>query len=727
MNFARLIIIYAAFFFLAKSSLAQVCNTDSNYYSTRFNTINDTYITNAILTSQNEIVTLCQDPQLKSSFVAKFTAQGNLLWSNKYTPDYPYVSWLTYPWYERSQLIGLAGSADSSYYVFGSSYEHGSTVNNVENPPTHLVGYLIKLDKFGKIIFSKYFGNWRTEYSVNAVTELANGNIVVYLRSHFSPFKSKVVCINKSGDIIWGVPLQPGLLYTEIDKLNPIMKQLKNGNLIVMNEMYRSIDDTLVYPFLIIILKAPLYLFSFSIIDTKSGNIINQTSNECPSLVNTNVQGEFIPRLISVTELPNGNISFCGDMYWPTDNNVVFYDHKQFSKRAVNLIINSYGFQSDIITYKPKNTSCSLESVWQKGNNGQQVLLVKDSTNKELIAFEIDQDGKVIGSRSYANPFNTESSSGFLMQKSNSNVNTIVQTDVNIKSFDMTVTNSNGQTGCSPLPARQIIAEPDVWPWPLNKVQYFNASIDIDFRYSSFNMILKSFPLSQNTYCKYQYACCTDIIDSSHITDASVCENETYILPDGTPVTAAGKYYVTLKAKGGCDSVVFYNLDVIKSPMHLEATPDTCMNGNSAIEVYATGGYDHYLWNNIDTSDSTFLVRFPGQYTVRVDNICGSKTDTLNVSDSCNFAIYFPNAFTPNGDLLNDILKFPQLNRNQLISLRIYNRYGQLVFQTSDASGGWDGTYKGVRQPPGIYPYILETKGIAGVMVNQKGSVTLIR
>ena len=68
--------------------------------------------------------------------------------------------------------------------------------------------------------------------------------------------------------------------------------------------------------------------------------------------------------------------------------------------------------------------------------------------------------------------------------------------------------------------------------------------------------------------------------------------------------------------------------------------------------------------------------------------------------------IYFPNAFTPNGDGVNDEFKVVTSTTNiALFSLSIYNRWGALVYQTNDITQGWDGTYKGTACQRGSYVF----------------------
>ena len=90
-----------------------------------------------------------------------------------------------------------------------------------------------------------------------------------------------------------------------------------------------------------------------------------------------------------------------------------------------------------------------------------------------------------------------------------------------------------------------------------------------------------------------------------------------------------------------------------------------------------------------------------------------------------------PDAFTPNGDLRNDVYSIIERGGGVILGeFRIYNRYGQVVFSTSDINKGWDGTFKGKDQNSDTYFYILQyqcnDKGIISPKV-AKGSIILIR
>ena len=88
--------------------------------------------------------------------------------------------------------------------------------------------------------------------------------------------------------------------------------------------------------------------------------------------------------------------------------------------------------------------------------------------------------------------------------------------------------------------------------------------------------------------------------------------------------------------------------------------------------------------------------------------------------------IYVPNAFSPNGDGTNDIF-YVYGDGIKTLQLRIFNRWGEKVFESDNQSNGWDGTYKGQLQPPGVYVYTVDLVYLNNRTRFKDGSVTLIR
>ncbi|WP_181358341.1 gliding motility-associated C-terminal domain-containing protein [Taibaiella chishuiensis] len=96
-------------------------------------------------------------------------------------------------------------------------------------------------------------------------------------------------------------------------------------------------------------------------------------------------------------------------------------------------------------------------------------------------------------------------------------------------------------------------------------------------------------------------------------------------------------------------------------------------------------------------------------------------------SDPNRKELLIPNAFTPNGDGRNDIFQISNFSNEKLIDFRIFNRWGTILFRSTDPKNGWDGTYKGQEQPMGVYGYLICIGYPDGKVETYKGTVTLLR
>ncbi len=121
-------------------------------------------------------------------------------------------------------------------------------------------------------------------------------------------------------------------------------------------------------------------------------------------------------------------------------------------------------------------------------------------------------------------------------------------------------------------------------------------------------------------------------------------------------------------------------------------------------------------------------------YKVVVMSEYGCRSyDSVLVSVLCDQSqLFIPNTFSPNGDGQNDIFYPRGVGLRNIRSFRIYNRWGEKVFERSqiqlnDVSQGWDGTYKGKELSPDVYVYIIEGECEGGEQLNWKGDVTMMR
>ena len=207
------------------------------------------------------------------------------------------------------------------------------------------------------------------------------------------------------------------------------------------------------------------------------------------------------------------------------------------------------------------------------------------------------------------------------------------------------------------------------------------------------------------------------ITKSATSINAAICSGEAY-----AGHTIAGTYTDTFHTANGCDSLVTVHLSVFSKPA-LTLGPDSELCAGDSI-VLVPGSYRSYLWQDGATA-SAYTVKKAGLYTVTVSNICGVGHDEVRVTEG-DCKIYFPTAFTPNNDGKNE--RFALLHARQLTDfhLWVYNRYGELVFQTKDYTAGWTGTFKSSLAPAGTYVWYCQFKE-AGVVNNLKGTVLLVR
>jgi len=144
-----------------------------------------------------------------------------------------------------------------------------------------------------------------------------------------------------------------------------------------------------------------------------------------------------------------------------------------------------------------------------------------------------------------------------------------------------------------------------------------------------------------------------------------------------------------------------------------------------SIVITADAGYKTYLWSD-GSNGQSLTIRHPATYGVQVTDTNGCiGTDSIAIIPCQN--IYFPNAFTPNNDGRNDV--FGPIISGSVISyeLTIYNRWGQLVFLSKNASQGWNGEMDGKPQPAGMYVWNCRYQLQKKEPGSKSGTVLLIR
>jgi gliding motility-associated-like protein len=141
-----------------------------------------------------------------------------------------------------------------------------------------------------------------------------------------------------------------------------------------------------------------------------------------------------------------------------------------------------------------------------------------------------------------------------------------------------------------------------------------------------------------------------------------------------------------------------------------------------------------YRWADDTNNTNPERIVFPGSYTVRLTDSAGCKLEfTANVrSDDCTPKLEMPNVFTPNDDGINDFFRPTTLEQLKNFQLRIFNRWGGVVYKydgdPSDGSWkGWDGRNGNALAPEGMYFWVVKYDDLFDRNFEQRGTVTLLR
>lgn len=174
----------------------------------------------------------------------------------------------------------------------------------------------------------------------------------------------------------------------------------------------------------------------------------------------------------------------------------------------------------------------------------------------------------------------------------------------------------------------------------------------------------------------------------------------------------------------------------------VSAGPDIQIQGNVPHQLSATGSSDvtSWLWSPADRLSCASCPspiatpKMETVYTVKVSNQWGcTAADTLLVKLNCSSGqVHIPAAFTPNNDGKNDVFYIAGSGVKIIKYLRIYNRWGEVMFEHTnfaidDRSTGWDGRYKGQAVGTGTYVYLAEMECSSGELFTRKGTVTVIQ
>ncbi len=206
-----------------------------------------------------------------------------------------------------------------------------------------------------------------------------------------------------------------------------------------------------------------------------------------------------------------------------------------------------------------------------------------------------------------------------------------------------------------------------------------------------------------------------------------------YLWQDGTTgryynTSTTGSYWVTVADVHSCTaSDTIQVKDILPLPADfLNSTDSICQY--EKITIGAIGSFSSYLWSTgavqpVITADA------PGLYTLTVKDTdgCTGTDSMLILQKDCFAGVFIPTAFTPNGDTKNDVFRATVYGSLVAYRLEIFNRFGEMVFSTTNLQKGWDGIFKGVALPTGSFVWQCSYQFAGKSTRFIKGNVVLVR
>jgi gliding motility-associated-like protein len=190
----------------------------------------------------------------------------------------------------------------------------------------------------------------------------------------------------------------------------------------------------------------------------------------------------------------------------------------------------------------------------------------------------------------------------------------------------------------------------------------------------------------------------------------------------------------------GCPSEIFYDTIIVHpdpvAKIEAEKTGNVCSGDLIKLNALNSSGNNNYnyLWSPKEyftlagLQNTVATVKATGFIKLLVEDPYGcTGTDSIFIQTKPCCDIHLPDAFSPNGDGLNDVFRAITLGHHKLTDFRIMNRWGQAVYVGGDIKFGWDGTVGGKAQPIGTYFYYLRYQCGTGEVIEKKGELTLIR
>ncbi len=192
-------------------------------------------------------------------------------------------------------------------------------------------------------------------------------------------------------------------------------------------------------------------------------------------------------------------------------------------------------------------------------------------------------------------------------------------------------------------------------------------------------------------------------------------------------VSASGWYKVVINEDVCQDEDSIY-VRLEQAAVRITGDARFCAGNGEEARFTANSSSGELTWGPVFSDQKTYETTTEGKVFVQVITPAGCiASDTIFAEEVCEPLVYFPSAFTPDGDGINDHYSASILYATNS-DLKIYNRWGELVYETTDSTVNWDGTFRGADSGQGIYVWQLHyTSEVTHEKVMQRGSFNLVR
>lgn len=322
--------------------------------------------------------------------------------------------------------------------------------------------------------------------------------------------------------------------------------------------------------------------------------------------------------------------------------------------------------------------------------------------------------------------------------------------------------NADDIRGCVPLEVNLLNTSnrADTWQW-----NFGDGNGSADFNTAHTYDSVGSFTLSLNITNQengcvdtaLQEITVTEVPDARVSSDTTICEGDTILLSaSGGDIyqwlpfsflensdssrtlsfpTSNTSYQVIISSNEGCVDTANIDIDVLAKPQSYSLRDTNIIIGETVDFNVFSGTDFSYLWTPsdglscTDCFDPTAQPLISTLYKMQVSDTlgCFNMLDSVFIEVKVAFTLEIPEGFTPNGDGLNDRIFVRGWGLKELLKFQIYNRWGEVVYESTDFQEGWDGNFKGEPQGIETYVFIVQALTFNDEVIFKKGNFKLIR